>query len=63
MVVLVLVLLFFGPKRLPGLGARSDPGIREFKEAITGDHPADEDERSELTSVEHRLGRVGQRGG
>jgi len=32
-VVLVVVMLIFGPKRLPLLGQ----GLREFKESITGD--------------------------
>jgi sec-independent protein translocase protein TatA len=36
-VVLVIVLLIFGPKRLPGLGKQLGQGIREFKESITGD--------------------------
>jgi sec-independent protein translocase protein TatA len=36
-VVLVIVLLIFGPKRLPGLGKQLGTGIREFKDSITGD--------------------------
>jgi sec-independent protein translocase protein TatA len=36
-VVLVIVLLIFGPKRLPGLGKQLGQGLREFKESITGD--------------------------
>ena len=35
-VVLVIVLLIFGPKRLPGLGKSLGHGIREFKDGITG---------------------------
>jgi sec-independent protein translocase protein TatA len=35
-VVLVIVLLIFGPKRLPGLGKTLGQGIREFKDGITG---------------------------
>ena len=35
-VVLVIVLLIFGPKRLPGLGKQLGQGIREFKDGITG---------------------------
>ena len=41
-VVLVIVLLIFGPKRLPGLGKQLGTGIREFKDSITGDHKDDE---------------------
>ena len=36
-IVLVIVLLIFGPKRLPGLGKQLGTGMREFKESITGD--------------------------
>ncbi len=35
-VVLVIVLLIFGPKRLPGLGKQLGQGMREFKDSITG---------------------------
>jgi len=36
-VVLVIVLLIWGPKRLPGLGRQLGEGLREFKDSITGD--------------------------
>ena len=39
--VLVVALLIFGPKRLPGLGRSLGRGMREFKESVTG---ADRDE-------------------
>jgi sec-independent protein translocase protein TatA len=49
-VVLLIVLLIFGPKRLPGLGKQLGHGIREFKDSITGSHDDhDSDERSQLT--------------
>lgn len=35
-IVLVIVLLIFGPKRLPGLGRQLGTGMREFKDSITG---------------------------
>ncbi|MFZ0377551.1 MAG: twin-arginine translocase TatA/TatE family subunit, partial [Solirubrobacteraceae bacterium] len=35
-IVLVIVLLIFGPKRLPGLGRQLGQGMREFKDGITG---------------------------
>ena len=38
-VVLVIVLLIFGPKRLPGLGRSLGSGLREFKDSIAGDKP------------------------
>ncbi len=42
-VVLVIVLLIFGPKRLPGLGKSLGTGMREFKDSITG-KDTDDDE-------------------
>jgi sec-independent protein translocase protein TatA len=35
-IVLVVVLLIFGPKRLPDLGRSLGTGMREFKDSITG---------------------------
>jgi sec-independent protein translocase protein TatA len=43
-VVLVIVLLIFGPKRLPALGKQLGSGLREFKDSITGDSKDDESE-------------------
>jgi sec-independent protein translocase protein TatA len=49
-VILVIVLLIFGPKRLPGLGKQLGQGMREFKDSITGDSGDDEPgSRPELT--------------
>jgi sec-independent protein translocase protein TatA len=41
-VVLVIVLLIFGPKRLPGLGRSLGGGLREFKDSITGDSDSED---------------------
>ena len=35
-VVLIVVLLIFGPKRLPDLGRSMGRGMREFKDSVTG---------------------------
>ena len=35
-IVLVIVLVIFGPKRLPGLGRSLGSGMREFKDSISG---------------------------
>ena len=35
-IVLVIVLLIFGPKRLPDLGRSLGRGMREFKDSVTG---------------------------
>jgi sec-independent protein translocase protein TatA len=51
-IVLVIVLLIFGPKRLPGLGRQLGSGLREFKDSITGESKNDEDaSRPELTAA------------
>lgn len=51
-VVLLVVLLIFGPKRLPQLGKSLGHGMREFKDGITGSSKADdEQERPELTQA------------
>ncbi len=38
-VVLVIALLVFGPKRLPDLGRSLGGGMREFKNSVTGGKP------------------------
>lgn len=51
-IILVIVLLIFGPKRLPGLGRQLGQGMREFKDGITGNSKDDEAEsRPELTAA------------
>jgi sec-independent protein translocase protein TatA len=43
LILLVVVLLVFGPKRLPEMGKSLGRGMREFKESVTGsehDEPA-----------------------
>lgn len=35
--VIVVLLIIFGPKRLPSLGRSLGSGMREFKDSITGD--------------------------
>ena len=52
-VVLIVVLLIFGPKRLPMLGRSLGQGMREFKDSITGHHKdEEEEERPALTAAE-----------
>ncbi len=41
-ILLLLLLLIFGPKRLPEMGRSLGRGIREFKESITGNDKDDE---------------------
>ena len=35
-IILVVVLIVFGPKRLPDLGRSLGRGMREFKDSVTG---------------------------
>jgi sec-independent protein translocase protein TatA len=44
-IVLVIVLLIFGPKRLPDLGRSLGRGMREFKDSVTGKDSDDEPAR------------------
>ena len=46
-IVLVIVLLIFGPKRLPGLGKQLGSGMREFKDSISGKGGRDDDDEAE----------------
>jgi sec-independent protein translocase protein TatA len=46
-VVLIIVLLILGPKRLPGIGKGLGSGMREFKEGITGE--TKDDDKPELS--------------
>ena len=48
-IILVIVLIVFGPKRLPDLGRSLGRGMREFKDSVTG---KDKDELPEASSVE-----------
>ena len=44
-VLLHVILLVFGPKRLPEMGRSLGKGMREFKDSVTG---KDRDEHAEL---------------
>ena len=46
-IVLVIVLVIFGPKRLPDLGRSLGKGMREFKDSVTG-----KDDDQELPAAE-----------
>ena len=58
-IVLVIVLVIFGPKRLPGLGRSLGSGMREFRDSISGkgdskrdlDDDDDEDDRREANAA------------
>jgi sec-independent protein translocase protein TatA len=50
LLVLIVALVVFGPKKLPDLGHSLGKGIREFKGSVTGE--TDEAARVEATRVE-----------
>ena len=53
-VILIVALLVFGPKRLPEIGRSLGRGMREFKESIGGEKDRDEERRPpELTAEMH----------
>jgi sec-independent protein translocase protein TatA len=54
-IVLFIILLVLGPKRLPGLGRSLGGGLREFKDSLTGDRKdndtEDDDHRDERPAL------------
>jgi len=51
LVLLLVLLLVFGPKRLPEMGRQLGKGMREFKDSVSGKDLDDEDDDVvELTS-------------
>lgn len=47
-IILLVLLLIFGPKRLPEMGRSIGHGIREFKDSLTGKDDDDEPTRVEI---------------
>jgi sec-independent protein translocase protein TatA len=46
-IILLIVIIVFGPKRLPGLGRQLGSGMREFKDSLTGKSKNDDEGREE----------------
>ena len=44
LILLLVLLLVFGPKRLPEMGRQLGKGMREFKDSVTGDSKDDDDD-------------------
>jgi sec-independent protein translocase protein TatA len=51
-IVLIVVLMVFGAKRLPEMGKSMGEGLRGFKSAVTGDSTADSP-HADLTEAVH----------
>jgi sec-independent protein translocase protein TatA len=50
-VIILVLLLVFGPKRLPEMGRSLGRGMREFKDSVSGNDQEDsEPEKIELTA-------------
>jgi sec-independent protein translocase protein TatA len=53
LILLLAVLLIFGPKRLPEMGRQLGRGMREFKDSVSGNHDDEPDTTvAELADVE-----------
>ena len=50
--LLAIALLLFGGKRLPEIGKSLGHGMREFKDAVTGNSPDDDPPQPELPPAE-----------
>ena len=44
LILLLVLLLVFGPKRLPEMGRQLGKGMREFKESVSGSEKDDDDD-------------------
>ncbi|MCK9248457.1 MAG: twin-arginine translocase TatA/TatE family subunit [Solirubrobacteraceae bacterium] len=51
LIILVILLVVFGPKRLPGLGKQLGTGLREFKDSINSKGDDDAETPSKLDAA------------
>ncbi len=58
LIVLVVALVIFGPKRLPDLGRSLGKGIREFRNGVSGvnEHPDGADDAGQVRQVQPAAG-------
>ena len=55
-ILLVIVLVIFGPKRLPGLGKQLGSGMREFKDSLTSKTDDDDEDGDEAEKARDAFG-------
>ena len=51
LILLLVVLLVFGPKKLPEMGRSLGKGMREFKSSVTGKHDEQAPEIAEIATA------------
>ena len=47
LLIMVILLLLFGAKRLPEMGRSLGQGLREFKQSISGENEPDQNKRDD----------------
>ena len=52
LILLLVLLLVFGPKRLPEMGRQLGKGMREFKESVSGPGKDDDDDDHMVHTVD-----------
>ena len=60
LIVLGIVLLIFGPKRLPGLGRQLGAGMREFKDSIARKSDDDDEDDSDAATRSQAAAALGR---
>ena len=56
LIILLIVLLIFGARKLPDIGASLGKGIRAFKSSVTGDDEKEKAESKSVNSVHSKTG-------
>ena len=51
LILLLVLLLVFGPKRLPEMGRQLGKGMREFKDSVSGSEKDDQDDPHTVDEV------------
>ena len=60
LIILGIVLVIFGPKRLPGLGRQLGAGMREFKDSIARKSDDDDEDDSDAATRSQAAAALGR---